>query len=194
LLRRLAWLLSAAILSTAYAVAAYPANSPTAATAAPATVSITSLALPADPVPDETALAHTQAAARQLARLQIQRALELKARQQTARLETVIAYALAQVGKPYVFAAAGPNAFDCSGLVMAAFARIGIRLPHFTGTMIRYGSPVSRSALRRGDMVFPTSGHVAIYLGGGRIVEAANPRVDIRVSTLTSFYAARRLA
>jgi cell wall-associated NlpC family hydrolase len=105
----------------------------------------------------------------------------------------VVAYALAQVGKPYRWAAAGPGAFDCSGLVLAAYARVGARLPHQTGSMIRYGTPVARSQLQPGDIVFPSSHHVAIYIGGGRIVHAPKPGDHVRVAPLYAFYAARRL-
>lgn len=105
----------------------------------------------------------------------------------------VIAFALAQVGKPYVWAAAGPRGFDCSGLVMAAYAQIGVRLPHQTGGIIRYGTPVSRGQLQPGDIVFPSSGHVAIYLGGGQIVHAPHPGDHIRVANLYAFWAARRV-
>lgn len=105
----------------------------------------------------------------------------------------VINFALAQLGKPYVWAAAGPNAYDCSGLVLAAYRQIGVRLPHQTGSMIRYGTPVSRGQLQPGDIVFPSPGHVAIYLGGGRIVHAPHAGDHVRIAPLSAFYAARRL-
>lgn len=104
-----------------------------------------------------------------------------------------ISFALAQLGKPYRWAAAGPDAYDCSGLVLAAYARVGVRLPHQTGSMIRYGTPVGRGQLQPGDIVFPTSGHVAIYLGGGRIVHAPHIGDHVRIAPLYAFYAARRL-
>ena len=105
----------------------------------------------------------------------------------------VIAFALAQLGKPYVWAAAGPNAYDCSGLVLASYARIGVRLPHQTGSMIRYGRPVSRSQLQPGDIVFPTFGHVAIYLGNGLIVHAPHAGDHVRIAKLYAFWSARRI-
>lgn len=125
----------------------------------------------------------------------VQRGAARPAVQQVALTSTspVIAFALAQVGKPYRWAAAGPNAFDCSGLVLAAYARAGVRLPHQTGSMIRYGTPVARSQLQPGDIVFPSSSHVAIYLGGGKIVHAPKPGDHVRVAPLYSFWAARRL-
>lgn len=112
----------------------------------------------------------------------------------TTRIEIVIAYALAQLGDPYRWATAGPNAFDCSGLVKAAFSRVGVTLPHYTGAIIQRGSRVNRSSLQRGDIVFPASNHVGIYLGGNRFVHASSSRKGVVVSTLYSFYAARRIA
>lgn len=110
-----------------------------------------------------------------------------------SRVAVVIAFALAQVGKPYVWAAAGPGAYDCSGLVMAAFARVGISLPHQTGGIIGRGRPVGRGELQPGDIVFPSSGHVGIYIGGGRMVHAPTPGDHVRVAPVYAFYTARRL-
>lgn len=99
------------------------------------------------------------------------------------RVGVVIRYALNQVGDRYVWGAAGNGGYDCSGLVMASYARVGVRLPHFSGAIARTGRRVPRSLIRPGDVLgYP--GHVAIYLGGGRMVEAANPRVGVRVARL----------
>lgn len=111
-----------------------------------------------------------------------------------SRVETAVRFALAQQGDPYRWARSGPNAYDCSGLVLRAFAQIGIKLPHYTGTMIGYGKRVNRAQLIRGDMVFPSSGHVGIYLGGGEMVHASSSKGRVVVGTLYTFYAARRLA
>lgn len=110
-----------------------------------------------------------------------------------SRARVIINFALAQVGKPYVFGADGPGSYDCSGLVKAAFARVGIHLPHQTGQLVHRGRRVSRAALQPGDLVFPDSGHVGIYLGRGKMVHASNPRTDIKVSTVYAFWTARRL-
>lgn len=110
----------------------------------------------------------------------------------SSRTEAAIRFALAQVGKPYVWAADGPGSYDCSGLVITAFSKIGIKLPHFTGTMIRFGKRVTRSQLTRGDIVFPTSGHVGIYLGNNTFVHASSSRGRVSVTKLYSFYAGRR--
>lgn len=112
----------------------------------------------------------------------------------TSSIEAVVQYALAQKGKPYVWGAAGPNAFDCSGLVLTSFARIGMHLPHFTGALIGLGQDVGRAALQRGDLVFPSSHHVAIYLGNGQMIHAPQPGEVVKISSVYAFYAARRLA
>ena len=82
--------------------------------------------------------------------------------------------ALTKRGDPYVWGAAGPNAFDCSGLVVWAYAQEGITLPHFTGDQWNSGIHVSRSELEPGDLVFfyPDISHVGIYLGDGLMVDA----------------------
>jgi peptidoglycan DL-endopeptidase CwlO len=82
--------------------------------------------------------------------------------------------ALTKRGDPYVWGAAGPSAFDCSGLVVWAYAQEGITLPHFTGDQWNAGMHVSRSDLEPGDLVFfyPDISHVGIYLGDGLMVDA----------------------
>lgn len=107
--------------------------------------------------------------------------------------EIAISFALSQVGKRYVFGASGPNSFDCSGLVLRAFQQIGISLPHYTGTMVTYGKRVSQSEMIRGDIVFPSSNHVGIYLGQNQMVVASSGKGKIIVQNVYSFYTARRL-
>ena len=82
--------------------------------------------------------------------------------------------ALSRVGDPYVWGAAGPSAFDCSGLVVWAYAQIGISLDHFTGDLWNEGEHISRAQLRPGDLVFffADLGHVGIYAGNGLMVDA----------------------
>jgi cell wall-associated NlpC family hydrolase len=83
-------------------------------------------------------------------------------------------WALTRRGDPYVWGAAGPNAFDCSGLVMWAYAKVGISLPHYTGAQWNMGIHVSRNDLQPGDLVFfyPDIGHVGLYIGNGLMVDA----------------------
>lgn len=82
--------------------------------------------------------------------------------------------ALTRRGYPYVWGAAGPTAFDCSGLVVWAFAQEGISLPHYTGSLWNSGMHVSRANLEPGDLVFffADLSHVAIYIGNGLMVAA----------------------
>ena len=88
--------------------------------------------------------------------------------------QTVVDTALAQQGKPYVWAAEGPGSYDCSGLVLYAFAAAGLGVPHSSRMQSEMGTPVSRSELQPGDLVFfysPVS-HVGIYIGNGQMVHA----------------------
>lgn len=105
----------------------------------------------------------------------------------------VVRFALAQVGKPYRFATAGPNSFDCSGLAKAAYAQVGVNIPHQTGGIIGRGRAVGRSQLEAGDLVFPSSGHVGIYVGDGKFVHAPKAGDHVRVAPIYAFWAARRL-
>ena len=105
----------------------------------------------------------------------------------TSRAATAIRYALAQLGKPYVWGAAGPRAFDCSGLVMRAWEAAGVRLPHYTHAIWQTGRRISRSQLRPGDLVYPHGlGHVQLYIGGGKVIEAPHTGADVRIRPLTS--------
>jgi len=85
-------------------------------------------------------------------------------------------FALTRRGDPYVWGAAGPDAFDCSGLVLWAYAQVGISLPHFTGDQWNMGVHVARADLEPGDLVFfyPDIGHVGLYIGNGLMVDAPN--------------------
>ncbi len=91
-----------------------------------------------------------------------------------ARIALEAAYS--QMGKPYAYGAAGPNAYDCSGLVMWAYAHAGISLPHSAAGQYGYGTHVSESQFEPGDLVFYDEGggigHVGIYVGGGEMIDA----------------------
>jgi cell wall-associated NlpC family hydrolase len=91
--------------------------------------------------------------------------------------------ALDQVGDPYVWAAAGPDSFDCSGLTMYAWAHAGVSLPHSSAMQYSATTRVSTSALQPGDLLFYYSPihHVAMYIGGGRMVEAPYSGTSVRV-------------
>ena len=94
-----------------------------------------------------------------------------------------IKYACAQIGKKYVWAADGPNSFDCSGLVLAAWRAAGISLPHNARAQWGVVTHVSRANLRIGDLVFYYSDihHVAIYAGNGWIVHASMAGVPLQM-------------
>ena len=107
---------------------------------------------------------------------------------------TVAAQALQQAlsrrGDPYVWGAAGPSEFDCSGLVVWAFAQEGIALPHYTGSLWNSGMHVARNDLEPGDLVFfgADISHVGIYVGDGLMVDAPNSGDVVRVQPLFSGY------
>jgi cell wall-associated NlpC family hydrolase len=108
----------------------------------------------------------------------------------SGRGATAAAFAKAQLGKPYVFGAAGPSAFDCSGLTMAAWAQVGVSLPHAASVQKAVTTPVASGSLQPGDLVFFYSDihHVGIYVGGGMFVHAANPGDGVVEDALFSSY------
>ncbi|MEV0235143.1 NlpC/P60 family protein [Nonomuraea sp. NPDC050786] len=95
-------------------------------------------------------------------------------------------WALTQQLKPYVWGAEGPSSYDCSGLVMAAYQRVGISLPHYTGDQWTAGRHISRSELRPGDLVFFYGDlhHVGIYIGGGMMVHAPQTGDVVRIASI----------
>lgn len=106
----------------------------------------------------------------------------------SGRAAAAVSYAMAQVGKAYVYGAAGPNAFDCSGLTMMAWAQAGVSLPHSSSAQYSSGPHVAESDLQPGDLVFYYSpiSHVGMYIGNGMIVNAENPSSGVRVTGLHS--------
>lgn len=99
----------------------------------------------------------------------------------------IVNYAKAQVGKAYIWGGEGPNGFDCSGLVLKAYQQAGIYLPHYSGSQIARGHRISLDEIQPGDLFAkPGGGHVAIYVGNGQIVEAANPRAGVRLTSIYS--------
>ena len=98
-----------------------------------------------------------------------------------------VQFALAQVGKPYVFGAGGPGSYDCSGLTSAAYRAAGISLPHSAAGQYGYGTHVSFDQLQPGDLIFLYSpiGHVEIYIGGGLAVSAPTSGENVKVIRVT---------
>jgi cell wall-associated NlpC family hydrolase len=115
---------------------------------------------------------------------------ELAPGEASAKALAVIKYATSKVGNSqYVWGASGPNAFDCSGLMLAAYRSVGISLPHSSRAMSRIGRAVSRSELKPGDLIFwynPVH-HVGMYIGNGKIVHARNVRSDLVIQSLSSY-------
>jgi cell wall-associated NlpC family hydrolase len=99
-----------------------------------------------------------------------------------------VEWAYREIGKPYVWAAAGPNSFDCSGLTQYVWAKAGVYLDHYTGAQWHEGTRVSRAQLQPGDLVFfvgsdgsySVPGHVGIYVGGGQMIDAPYTGVNVR--------------
>ena len=128
----------------------------------------------------------------------------------TPQAETVVAppsgfsgavgVAMAQLGKPYVWAASGPDTFDCSGLVVYAFGAVGKSLPHSTYSLYAMGVPVSRDQLQPGDLVFFDGlGHMGIYIGGDQFVHAPHTGDVVKISGMnegwyaSTYVGARRI-
>jgi cell wall-associated NlpC family hydrolase len=95
---------------------------------------------------------------------------------QASRNATAARLATRYVGAPYVWAGADPSGFDCSGLVMYAFGKVGVAMPHNAAQQFRLGTPVTRDRLVPGDLVFFNQlRHNGIYLGDGRFVHSTKP-------------------
>jgi cell wall-associated NlpC family hydrolase len=116
---------------------------------------------------------------------------------------TIVRAAMTQLGKPYVWAAANPSVgFDCSGLALWAYKKVGIYLPHSAHLQYAEGRPISRSQLRPGDLVFWSYGsswtsihHVAIWAGNGKIIEAADFGIPVHKRSMywSGYFGAARL-
>ena len=109
-----------------------------------------------------------------------------------------ITFALAQLGKPYVFGAAGPDSYDCSGLTMAAWASAGVQLPHYTVAQYKMGTRVpALSLVSPGDLIFipgsdgtltpPDPHHVGLYIGRGYVIEAPQTGDVVKIVPLQDF-------
>jgi cell wall-associated NlpC family hydrolase len=173
--------------TTAAALAALLPASPAAAAPLPVpAVPVTTTAVPAG-------FANPAAFTRSVADI----AGRVEAARVAARTTTALASAMSKLGKPYVYGATGPNAFDCSGLVGWAYKQAGVSLPRTSAAQSRVGKPVAKSDLRPGDLVFfysPVS-HVAIYIGGGKVVHASTSGQPVKISALSQmpFNSARRV-
>jgi peptidoglycan DL-endopeptidase CwlO len=165
----------AAIVAASAAAAALFATYPTAPPAAPTPITAPAVTVTAPVVPVAAVSVAAPAAVR----------------------SSALQNALGQVGAPYRYGAAGPHAFDCSGLVNWAYRTAGTSLPRSSREMSRVGTPVSKSDLQPGDLVFfyrPVS-HVGIYVGNGKVVHASTRKSPVKVSDMGNmpFNSARRV-
>lgn len=110
---------------------------------------------------------------------------------------SVIDIAMQFMGVPYVWGGASPSGFDCSGLVMYAYARAGVSLPHSSRAQFGYGVAVSRGDLQPGDLVFFGSPihHVGIYVGDGNMIHAPHTGSSVRINSIdrSNYTGARRI-
>ncbi|MFG3116725.1 NlpC/P60 family protein [Streptomyces sp. NPDC048197] len=103
----------------------------------------------------------------------------------TRSAASAVAYARAQLGKPYVWGGVGPRGFDCSGLVMRAWQAAGVTLPRTTWGQIHAGTATTRSRLVPGDLVLSYGGgHVGLYIGDGQVIHAPRPGTVVTVAPL----------
>jgi cell wall-associated NlpC family hydrolase len=110
-----------------------------------------------------------------------------------------VSLARTQLGVPYRYGGASPAGFDCSGLVMWVYGRLGLSLPHNAAALYGVGRPVPRSRLRPGDLLFFSGlGHVGMYIGRGRMIHSPQSGQSVEIQSLSarrgSFVGARRVA
>jgi peptidoglycan DL-endopeptidase CwlO len=116
-----------------------------------------------------------------------------------AKFGGVVGIAMQYLGIPYVYGGSTPAGFDCSGFVMYVYAQVGVSLPHNAAAQYGYGTPVDRSQLQPGDLVFFNGlGHNGIYIGGGNFIHSPHTGDVVKISSLSGWYAstwvgARRL-
>lgn len=111
----------------------------------------------------------------------------------TASVLSAIKAAESKIGAPYVWGAAGPNAFDCSGLTSWAWKKAGVDLPRTSQAQAKFGKAVSAKNIKPGDLVTSNWGsgpasHVALYIGGGKVIHAPRPGRDVVVAKLDTNY------
>ncbi|MFF7210380.1 NlpC/P60 family protein [Streptomyces sp. NPDC008238] len=104
-----------------------------------------------------------------------------------AKAAKAIEFARAQLGKPYVYGATGPNSYDCSGLTQAAWGAAGVSIPRVTYDQVDFGTRVSADQLQPGDLVFFYSDitHVGLYIGGGNMIHAPHTGSVVKIAPIT---------
>lgn len=112
----------------------------------------------------------------------------------TGSVAVLLAFLYAQLGEPYRWGAAGPNSWDCSGLVDGAYLAVGIRLPHKASAFYGVGRAVPRSQIRAGDiLVLNNGGHAAIAISATMMIHAPHTGDHVRIAPISGFSAARRI-
>jgi len=112
----------------------------------------------------------------------------------SGRAGTALRYAVQQIGDNYVWGAAGPVRWDCSGLTMRSFQQSGVRLPHSSRAQFGYGRSISRNNLQAGDLVFfgtPIS-HVGIYIGKNKMVHAPRPGAKVQIAEFGTYFGRKK--
>lgn len=109
--------------------------------------------------------------------------------------QEIVQYAKKYIGTPYVWEGTTPSGLDCSGLVQYVYRNCaGISLPRDTYGQVTVGTSVSQSSLQPGDLVFTRNvEHVGIYVGDGKMIHSPQPGEKVKISSISSFYAARRV-
>jgi peptidoglycan DL-endopeptidase CwlO len=106
-----------------------------------------------------------------------------------AKFGGVVGIAMQFLGTPYVYGGSSPSGFDCSGFVMYVYAQVGVSLPHNAAAQYGYGTPVDRSQLQPGDLVFFNGlGHNGIYVGGGSFIHSPHTGDVVKISSLSGWY------
>jgi cell wall-associated NlpC family hydrolase len=140
---------------------------------------------------EKKAAAERKAASLAASRSSVRTTLSSSASTAGGSVASVISFLRAQVGKPYVYGATGPSAYDCSGLTQAAFRTIGVDLPRTSQAQSTFGTPVAVSNVQVGDLLFwggvGSAYHVAVYIGNGQYLDAANPSKGVVIQQMSYF-------
>jgi cell wall-associated NlpC family hydrolase len=112
----------------------------------------------------------------------------------SGRAKVAINFAMAQLGDPYQWGGTGPNHWDCSGLMMKAWAAAGVSIPRVVGPQIASGKRIPMSQLQPGDLVaYGNMQHIGMYLGGGRVIHAPHAGANVEITGLGGFSVGSRV-